>query len=191
MSLATLKREVRRLAEQLRAEAPPPSEREPRTAGDWLECWEEDAPLLVEHGEADFPQALAEFRDAVTKHQARDLTFGRYRNGECLDHPDVGATWMRCAKMCLRYHDGYPPCTTAQWVEARDYFDTHRQRLERAAAAAGVNDIDVGNGRRVAVCNLWWLLHGPSPLAAEAGDTVAAVRRLRELFPDDTAPPTE
>jgi tetratricopeptide (TPR) repeat protein len=165
------------------------------TDEDWLEAF----AAWGRHGyferEADFPAALAAYRQALAETARADPPFypppdflpqlspGRRRLRWRRAHhfPQVEAAWNWLAEMHNRRTDNLPPVTEAEFAHLARWFDENAERLKQSAAPSHL--LDLGDGNRVALADLRSRI-GKGPRALGAGQLAEDLRKLRARYGD-------
>lgn len=145
--------------------------------------------------EPDFPRALAEYRDALTRAKAQtdppfdvpadfdasipsaELRRHRWRTRERF--PEVWDGWMWLAVIAERVWSDVPPVTEVEFADLAAWFDANQDRLYQASLPSQI--LDLGNGKRTSVTDLrWGVMQGPRD--TRAGEVAELLRLLREAF---------
>jgi hypothetical protein len=160
----------------------------PFTAVDWLTLFETEGRQGLYAAEPDFPAALAFYREAVERAQARGLlprppaarTVTRPPRGRLTERDlELAVGWGWLLEMTRRARQGVPPVTETECAELSAWFGAHAGELERRLQPA--RWFEMGDGRLLTVGNIWESLsRGPRELGA--GLVAEDVRRLRARY---------
>jgi hypothetical protein len=167
---------------------------EPGSAEDWLAAFEAWGRAGRFAHEADFPVALAAYRDALSKAAADDdppfyppadflpgepewWRLEEWRRPRWYDGVRTARRWL--SEMLGRLREGIPLVTGAEFAELAEWFKRNDERLYRLALPSQLLDLNDG---RLTSCGSLRHDIAKGPRARGAGKLAEDLRRLRARY---------